>query len=448
MAEGRIPPGPKGSWLLGSLSEFRRDMLGFFTRLAREYGDCASYRLGNRHLCLVSHPDLIEHILTHGSKSFSKRTYVLQLLEPIVGNGLLTSEGDFWLRQRRLAQPAFSRQRIAEYGPIMVAVSQRYVDRLQPGESRDLHADMMRLALEIVTKALFDADVTSDAGEVGAALEVVMENFIRRWESLWQLPEWWPTPSNIRRRRAVRRLDAIVYRFIHERRQSGAAGNDLLSRLLQARDVAGDGTGMTDLQLRDELMTLFLAGHETTANAMAWTWYLLGQNPEKEAKLADELERVLAGRPPTVEDIARLPYTEAVVQESLRLYPPAYGFGRIASEDCQVGEFLIKKGTTAIMSQWVTHRDPRFFDEPDAFRPERWLDGLAKRLHRYAYFPFGGGARQCIGNTFAMMEAVLILATIVPRYRFVLVPGHAVVPRPVVTLRPEHGIKAVVEARR
>jgi cytochrome P450 len=448
MAEGRTPPGPKGSWLLGSLTEFRRDMLGFFMRLAREYGDVAGYRLGKRHLCLVNHPDLIEHVLTHGSKSFSKRTYVLQLLEPIVGNGLLTSEGDFWLRQRRLAQPAFSRPRIAAYGPIMVAFSQRYLERLRPGETRDLHADMMRLALEIVTKALFDADVADDAGEVGAALEVVMENFIRRWESLWQLPEWWPTPSNIRRRRAVRRLDAIVYRFIQERRQSGAAGSDLLSRLLQARDDTGDGTGMTDLQLRDELMTLFLAGHETTANAMAWTWYLLGQSPDQEAKLSEELDRVLAGRPPTVEDIPHLPYTEAVVQESMRLYPPAYAFGRIASEDCQVGEYLIKKGTTAIMSQWVMHRDPRYFDDPEAFRPERWVEGLAKRLHRYAYFPFGGGARICVGNTFAMMEAVLILATIVPRFRFVLVPGHPVVPRPVVTLRPEFGIKAVVEARR
>jgi cytochrome P450 len=419
-------------------------MLGFYTHCAETYGDIVPFRLGFHRLCLVNHPDYIEQVITD-SKSYAKRTYVLKLLVPVLGNGLLTSEGDFWLRQRRLMQPAFHKQRIAAYGDIMVAYTQRLLDRWQHGETRDLHADMMRLALEIVGKTLFGADVAGDAHDVGDAMEVVMDTFIRRWESVLPLPPSFPTPANLHLKRTMRKLDAIIYRMIAERRQSGAHGNDLLSLLLRARDE--DDGGMTDLQLRDEAMTLFLAGHETTANALSWTWYLLAQHPEVERELRDELTAVLGGRAPTVADLPRLAYTERVLLEAMRLYPPAYGFGRVARVDTAVGDYRVPRGTTVIMCPWTTHRDQRWFARPLEFRPERWEGDFARLLPRFAYFPFGGGQRQCIGNTFAMMETTLVVATIVPHYHFTLVPGHPVVPRAVVTLRPAQGIRAVLSKR-
>ncbi len=441
-----LPPGPRGSWLLGSLPEFRRDIPAFYERLARQYGDVAGFRLGPRRLCLLSHPDLIEQFLTSPSKDLIKRTYVLNLLVPVLGNGLLTSEGDFWLRQRRLIQPAFHRQRLTAYGEEMVACTLRTLDRWRDGETRDLHAEMMALALEIAGRAFFGADVSGDAGKVGEALEAVMEHFLARWETLLPLPLWLPTPVNRRFKRALARLDAIVYQLIRQRRESGGGGDDVLSLLLRARDE-GDGTGMTDRQVRDEVMTLLLAGHETTANALAWTWYLLATHPEQEARLLAEVNAVLGGRPPTPADVPRLPFCERVVLESLRLYPPAYGFGREAARDFALGGYRIPRGTTVIVSQWVVHRDGRFFDDPLTFRPDRWADGLAARLPRYAFFPFGGGPRVCIGNTFALLETALVLATIVPRFRFELVPGQTVVPKATVTLRPAQGIKVVLRRR-
>jgi cytochrome P450 len=273
-----------------------------------------------------------------------------------------------------------------------------------------------------------------------------MRTFVRRWRSVYPLPVWIPTPTNLRLKRAVRQLDAIVYGFIKERRASGGDRGDLLSMLLQAQD-ADDGTRMTDKQVRDEAMTLFLAGHETTANALSWTWYLLSQHPEVEAKLAAELEAVLGGRSPTVADLPRLRYTEMVVLESMRIFPPVYAFGREAIRECTLGGYRVRRGTTVIMSQWVMHRDPRYFDNPEQFLPERWADGLAKRLPKFAYLPFGGGPRICIGNSFAMMEAILILATMLSKFRFTVLPDHPVIPRPTVTLRPEHGIKGVLTKR-
>jgi cytochrome P450 len=440
------PPGPKGRWLTGSLAEFRRDMLGFYTRCACEFGDVAGFRLGPERLCLAVHPDHVEHILTAAAKNFDKLTYVYRLLVPVLGSGLLTSEGDLWLRQRRLIQPAFSRQRLAGYGRAMVEQTARMLGRWRDGQTRDLHADMMQLALEIVGTTLFGADVASDAAEVGHAIEIVMDDFIARWESLLRLPMWIPTPANLRFRRTMRRLDAVVYRLIAERRRAGAVGDDLLSLLLQARDE-GDGRGMTDRQVRDEAMTLFLAGHETTANALAWTWYLLATHPEEDAKLHAELRSVLGDRPPTVEDVPRLGCCERVVLEAMRLYPPAWGFSRRAKCDLELGGYHIRRGTTVVVCQWVTHRDGRWFDEPNAFRPDRWTGDFLKRLPRYAYFPFGGGPRVCIGKEFAMLEAVLIVAAVALRYRFSLVPGHQVVPRAYVTLRPGNGVKAALHRR-
>jgi cytochrome P450 len=420
-------------------------MLGFLTRIAREYGDCVSFRLGWKRAFLVSHPDLIESILVTDSRNYIKH-YVLRLLRPTLGNGLLLSENDFWLRQRRLMQPAFHRERVAGYGGIMVSYAERMLTSWSDGDTRDMHTEMMRLTLEIVAKALFDADVAEEAPEVGDALDMGMQTFVRRWRSLYPVPLWIPTPTNLRVKRFVRRLDRIIYRFIEERRASGRERGDLLSMLLSARD-ADDGSRMTDRQIRDEAMTLFLAGHETTANALAWTWYLLSQHPEVDAMLAGELQSVLGGRSPTVVDLPQLRYTEMVVMEAMRIYPPVYAFGREAVRECTLGNYRVPKGTTVVMSQWVMHRDRRYFENPGKFDPQRWADGLAKRLPRFVYFPFGGGPRVCIGNSFAMMEAILILATMVPKFRFTLLPGHPVVPRTTVTLRPEHGIKGILTKR-
>jgi cytochrome P450 len=277
-------------------------------------------------------------------------------------------------------------------------------------------------------------------------LQLLQANFIARFNSLLPPPIWLPTPNNLRLKRAVRRLDEILYGFIRQRRQSGVDRGDLLSLLLHARDE-DDGSRMTDRQLRDEAMTLFLAGHETTALTLAWAWYLLAGHPEAEERLLAEAQEVLNGRPPTVADLPRLRYTEGVVLEALRLYPPAYVVGREAIDDCEIGGYRVPASTTLLMSQWVVHRDARHFEQPEAFRPERWAGDLAQRLPKYAYFPFGGGPRLCIGNTFAMMETVLVLATIAPRFRFTLLPEPAVVPWPTFTLRPKHGIPAVLTPR-
>ena len=445
MSASRRPLGPRGHWLLGSLPEFRRDLLGFLTRCAHDYGDVVYFRLGPRAHIMLNDPKDIEQVLVTENQNFIKN-YILRLNHLLLGNGLVTSEGAFWLRQRRLIQPAFHRKQLASYAASMIAFTERMVVGWQDGQTRDVHADMMHLTLEIVAMTLFAADVGGEASEVGPAMEAGMESFVARLTSVFHWPEWIPTPSNVRLKRAARRLDAIIYRFIRQRRQTGEDRGDLLSILLQARDE-DDGTRMTDKQLRDEMMTLFLAGHETTAIVLSWTFYLLARHPEVEAKLAAELASVLGGRSPAVADLPRLRFTERVVTESMRLYPPAYFMGREAIRDCEIAGYRVPAGMTLVMSQWVLHRDPRFFDRPDVFDPDRWADDRARKLPKFAYFPFGGGPRTCIGNHFAMMEAVLVLATVLSHFRLQLVPGHTVKPWPSVTLRPAQGIRVIVSKR-
>jgi cytochrome P450 len=420
-------------------------MLGFFAACARDYGDVVPIRVVNRRLILLSHPDLIEEVLTARARHTTK-TAILNMLRPVLGDGLLLSEGDSWLRQRRLMQPAFHRQRIAGYGDVMAGYTERGMADWRDGQTRDVHADMMAITQAIVAKTLFDADVSDDACDVGHALHVLMEDFSRRRMSVFALPRFVPTPARRRARAAVARLDRIVYDIIAARRASGEDRGDLLSILLAAQD-ADDGSRMTDHQVRHEIMTLFLAGHETTAVALSWTWYLLAQHPEVEACLAAELRSVLGGRLPTVADLPQLRYTEMVVTESMRLYPPAFTLTRRVNEACEVGGHRVEPETTLVMSQWVVQRDARWFEAPTAFRPERWENDLAKRLPRYAYFPFGGGPRLCIGNTFAMMETTLLLATIAQRFRFALAPGEPVTPMLSVTLRPARGIRMRLSAR-
>jgi cytochrome P450 len=326
----------------------------------------------------------------------------------------------------------------------MVQYAQRTIDTWKDGEQRDLSRDMTRLTLEIVVKTLFNSDVSRDADHVGQILTSLVKPFASQATLKWILDNRLPTPGHRRYFNAVSEIDRIVFRIIAERRASGSDEGDLLSMLLAAQDE--DGTQMNDAQLRDEVMTLFLAGHETTALALSWSWYLLASNPEAEKKFHAELDEVLGGRTPDVSDMPKLKYTEMIAKEAMRLYPPAYAIGREAIEETELGGFHVPKGTQVFAFQWATHRDPRFFDDPAAFKPERWSNGMSEQLPKYAYFPFGGGPRQCIGNYFAMMEIVLLLATIGQRFKFSLV-GEPVEVLPVLSLRPKNGIKVVVKKR-
>ncbi|MGC2467558.1 MAG: cytochrome P450 [Candidatus Acidiferrum sp.] len=443
-SELKFPPGPSVGlkrWSLGPLNN--GDPLGYFTQIVREYGDVVGLRILNFRILLINHPDHIEDVLVNHPRQFIKGR-VLQANKRVFGRGLLTSEGEFWLRQRRLAQPAFHRARIAGYASTMVEYTERLLHEWQHGEERDIHKEMMRLTLQIVGKTLFDADVERDAQDIGKSLELLLELGANFRRTIF-IPQWIPTPTNVRLERAIRQIEKVLYRIIAEKRSSGRDAGDLLSMLLAAQDE--DGSRMTDRQLRDEAITLFLAGHETTANTLSWTWWLLAQNPAVEAKLHAELKAVLAGRAPSLDDLSKLVYTNHVITESLRLYPPAWGTARTAIEDLEIAGYSVPKNSGVSFAQWTVHRDPRWYDAPEEFRPERWEGDLLKRLPRFAYFPFGGGPRQCIGNTFALMESALVLATIAQHYRFRLVEGHPVVPLASITLRPRHGIRATLESR-
>ena len=444
MTEHRLPPGPKARRFRGFLPEFRQDPLALFTWAAREYGDIARLQLGPWNFFLLNHPDHIEQVLVTQNRAFGKGRG-LEASSPLLGNGLLTSQGEFWRRQRRLAQPAFHKDRIVAYGTTMTDFALRHIEPWQDGCHLDILREMMRLTLAVAAKTLFSTDVTHDADSVGDALNVTVHYFQDRNASMIKIPFGWPTPANVKLRKAVSQLDSIIYRIIDQRRAGGQDTGDLLSMLMHAVDE--DGSRMTAKQLRDEAMTLFLAGHETTANCLAWTWYLLGQNPAAEARLHQEIETVLGGRAPTPADLPGLPYVEAVINESMRLYPPAWIMGRKSTAPFELGGYSFPAGTEVLMSQWVMHRHPRWFEDPLTFRPERWQGGLAKQLPAFAYFPFGGGPRMCIGKGFALMEAQLLLATIARQFRFELAPGQAVVPDPSITLRPRGAINVIAHRR-
>ncbi len=432
-------PGPRGVWPVGQMYAFSRDPLALLKGLARDYGDVARFRAGPHSVYLLSHPDYVRDVLVTNNARF-KKGRALQRAKRLLGEGLLTSEGEFHRRQRRLAQPAFHRQRVAAYGRVMVEYAERASARWRDGEELDISEEMMRLTLAAVGKTLFDAEVESDADEVGSALTEVMNLFGYLMLPFSELLEKLPLPPRRRFLRARARLDAVIYRIIEERRREGRDRGDLLSTLLDAVDEEGDRTGMTNEQLRDEVMTIFLAGHETTANALTWAWYLLAQNPEAEARLHAELDEVLAGgRAPEPEDVPALPYTEMVVAETMRLYPPAWALGRLALEDHEVGGYLIPRGSLVLVSQYVVQRDPRFWPDPERFDPERWTPEAKGARPQFAYFPFGGGPRRCVGEGFAWTEAVLMLAALARRWRARVVPGRAVETQPRITLRPGKG---------
>jgi cytochrome P450 len=441
-----LPPGPKGNLILGVMPEFNRDTLGFIERMRGDYGDVVRMRFFYLTVVFLYDPDHIEQVLSTNARNFIKsRSLRTPFFRRLVGNGLLTSEGEEWKRQRRLAQPAFHRQRISAYGDVMVEYAERMMSGWTHGEVRDIHRDMMRLTLEVVVKTLFDADISGDADKVGRVLSHMVKPFASQATLKWILDNRLPTPTHRRFNAAAREIDEIIYRLIAERRSSGSDRGDLLSMLLAAHDE--DGSQLTDRQLRDEVMTLFLAGHETTALTLSWAWYLLAQNPEVEKTFHAELDQVLNGRRPTVADMPRLQYTERIAKESMRLYPPAYGLGREAIEDFELGGYRVPARSQVFMFQWATQRDPRYFTEPNRFCPERWTEEFTNSLPKYAYFPFGGGPRACIGNYFALMEVVLLLATIGQRSRFSLVPDHPVSLMPAMSLRPADGIRVKLEAR-
>jgi cytochrome P450 len=435
-----IPPGPHSPFPGRLAYEFRRDVLGYLTQLAQTYGDAVGFRTLIRRFCVFYHPDVIRDVLVTKDDCFIKGPALRQAKE-MLGEGLLTSEGDFHKRQRRLAQPAFHPQRVATYASAMVEFADRMGRSWRDGQTLDIHEKMMQLTLEVVSKTLFDADVASDVQAIGAAMDTSVRMFTRAMVPLGWLLNGLPLPSNFRFWRARRMLHGIIDGFIRQRRACGVDRGDLLSMLLRASDQEGDGSGMTDRQLRDECITLFTAGHETTANAITFTWYLLAQYPEVERALREELATVLGGRLPTLEDVPKLPYVKAVLSESMRLYPPAWAIGREVVRPCEIGGYPLAPKTVVLVTQWVTHRDERFWPEPLCFRPERWMQQQKTERPRYAYFPFGGGSRSCIGEAFAWMEATLILATLAQGWRMELLDRPPIDVQPTITLRPKHGVR-------
>jgi len=448
-SESKPVPGPS-SWLPGgSFLKFRRDPLTFFTETQRTYGDIAKFSFGPQQVFLISHPDWIEDVLVTSAKKFSKGI-ALQRAKRLLGEGLLTSEGQDHLRQRRTIQPMFHRQQVQRFADAMVKHAVRWRDSITPNTTIDVTDEMAALTLAIVGETLFSSDVQGDADEVREALTGAVQSFGIAFLPGLQYFEKLPLPMFTRVRKGRERLDRVIHRIIRERRDHQPEGlsphespADLVSMLLAARDPENPNeAGMSDAQIRDEAMTIFLAGHETTANAMAWTWHLLGSSPDVERRLHDELARVLDGRTPSVEDVPKLEYSRSVIAESMRLYPPAWTMGRRALETHTIAGHTIPAGALVVFSQWIAHRDPRWWADPDTFNPDRWA--VKSDRPKYAYFPFGGGSRICIGESFAWTEAILLLATIAQRWT--LQPVSPPTREPRITLRPK-GLSMRVTAR-
>jgi cytochrome P450 len=444
-----LPPGPSRR-IPGLVAiKFARARLELLRQFTRRYGDVVYFEIAGARYAVLNHPDYVRDVVATRHRMFHKGVG-LERAKLLLGEGLLTSEDDVHARQRRLLLPAFHRERIAGYAATMVECARRRSDRWQDGATLDLSREMSALALAIAGLTLFATDVEGEASQVGDALSETLSSFnialLPFGDRLIDLP----IPPARRFKRGRRRLDDIVYRLIAQHRASGRVGTDVLSMLVAARDTEGDQGGMTDAQIRDEAMTLLLAGHETTANALTWSWYLLSQHPDVEQRLHAEVASVLGERSPGAADLPQLPYARAVLAESMRLFPPAYLLGRRALEPYDVPGtgYVIPPRTVVLLSQYLLHRDPRFWDEPERFRPERWLDPAARpERHRYAYFPFGGGPRICIGEHFAWMEGTLVLAALAQRWQFRLVPGHRVEPQAIITLRPKYGMKMRLAAR-
>ncbi|WP_223642049.1 cytochrome P450 [Corallococcus sp. EGB] len=418
--------------------EYRKDPLGFFLRYA-DQGAVVRTRFVGTDIYLLNTSEGIEHVLVKNFRNYPKDAFQKRALEAVVGRGLFTSHGDFWMRRRRMMQPAFHKNLLASHGSVAVRAANTWMASRREGEPFDAYAEMMALTLDVVAETLFGANLSARARELGRAMESVMLHAQFLFDTPIPLPAWVPTPGQRRFRAALRTLHAVVDDVVERRRRQGSPGEDLLGLLLEAQ--AEDGEHLTDAQLRDECLTLMIAGHETTAVALTLCLWLLARHPEAEAALRRELATVLGGREPTVEDLPSLPYCEQVVKESLRLYPPAWGMSRVAEADDRMDGIRVPAGTVVAWSQWALHRNARHFPEPEAFRPERWADGLERRIPRFAYCPFGGGPRLCIGAGSAMMVIRLVLASVLQRLHFDAAPGPAPEVIPAITLRPKGGIR-------
>ncbi|MBI5930837.1 MAG: cytochrome P450 [Chloroflexi bacterium] len=447
----KIPPGPRGKPIIGNLHDFRKDILTTLESAAREYGEIVHFKVGPREIFLLNDPYYIQHVLQTNHHNYRKG-WALVRTKILLGEGLLTSEGDFWLHQRRLIQPAFHRKRIAAFGQMMTDCTSEMMEAWQPyiesGQPLNLTEEMMNLTLNVVCQTLFSTHITdAERAVVKDAMEVVL---LFGLKNVTRPPfmEKLPTLGNQQARKAIHQLDKIVYRIIQERRAhpQDDEKSDLFTMLMSVQDE-DTGESMDDRQVRDEIMTLFLAGHETTANTLAWTFYLLSENPTMTDALWAELDRVLDGQVPAVENLSNLPYTQAVLQESMRLYPPAWVISRQAINDDEIGGYPIPMGSAVIVSPYVMHRNPNYWEKPEQFNPTRFLDDSRPWRPPFSYFPFGGGARQCIGMNFAMMEAQLILATVAQKYQLHLVPTTKVEPEALLTLRPRNGLPMTIEWR-
>lgn len=422
MPKNSLPPSPHGS-----SRELMRRPLDFFLTLTRTYGDIVCYRPAPEPAYLINHPDYIRHVLVDNNKNYSKETYINQMFKNVVADGLLVSEGDVWRQQRRMMQPAFHQQRIAGLSELVVTETVDMLERWRglEGQALDISREMSVLTLSIITKALFGIDIGSHAAEVGQAVNLGADLLEK--------------PRHPRFQTAMQTIESVVQHIITERRQGGKDMGDLLSMLLAAQDEE-TGVMMDDRQLRNQVMTLLLAGYETTANALTWTWYLLAQHPQVSLKIQEEVTRELGGCLPAYTDLARLPYTLQVFEEAMRLYSPAWILGRKALADDEIGGYTVPAGTIIAISPYTMHRHPGFWENPDEFDPDRFSPERSIGRHRFAYLPFGAGPRQCIGNRFALMEAHLIIAAISQRYLMELVPDQEIHPQPIFILRPDREI--------
>ncbi|MBI2688903.1 MAG: cytochrome P450 [Acidobacteria bacterium] len=439
------PPGPRNRSIGGSFSAFRADSLGFLTKCSAEFGDLCYFRAGHQHMYYVNSPALVQEVLVTKNPHFMK-SRILQRAKSLLGEGLLTNEGASHLRQRRLVQPAFHRDRLIRYAGDMSALALRSHRRYDDGAVVDIDREMMRLTLSIVGRTLFSAEVEEDAVSVGEAMNALIAMMPVLMFPLSQYLQYLPLPFMRRFQKAGETLDATIYRIIGERRGSGEDTGDLLSMLLLARDAEGDNTGMTDKQVRDETLTLFVAGHETTATALTWAWYLLAQHPDVEARMHGEIDEVLGGREPTFDDVPRLSYTDHIFAETIRLYPPAWAIGRMATTDLELGGYTVPRKSIVLLSPYTMHRSAKWWPEPGRFLPERWAADDPDRP-KFAYYPFGGGPRLCIGERFAWMEGVLILAALARKWKFRRIDNKPVELAPLLTLRPKGGLKLRAEAR-
>ena len=439
-----FPPGPKGAWLLGNLAEYRRGKLGLLERIRKEFGRLATFRLGSRHVVLVSEPQLIKEALVDRNKELGK-TYSTRILGEFFGDGLLNSEGENWLQDRRAIQPTFAMQQVKAFGECMVRQTLDYLETWHPGEPRDALVDMQTLTMSIAAETLLGVKLEHEVKAIHRPHTEIREYFDRKLEGRWLLPRSVPTPYNRKIELAKRTIFDLVDALIHKRRQAQTFGPDILSRLMLAQ--AHSEKPLTDVQLRSQALTFLFAGHETTASLLGWVWYLLAQHPAVEARLHEELDTVLGGRTPTVEDVPQLVVTDQIIQETLRLYPSVFLMSRELLTPGEWMGYSLPKGTNLAFSQWLMHRDADYFEQPLEFRPERWTAEFKRQLPPFAFFPFGGGPRVCIGNTFSVMEAVLVVATIASRYRLPLLSDTPVVPHPSVTLRPSPGVLVSCQPR-